>query len=140
MESQESQEETYNLTFHFADSEKAIALLPQEIAGQIASLNAGEALETALGLEELEGYSALIGTHAIAAIDKDSGQEGTGKGKLTMYVPNLLASLQDVSVLFYDYGDGSWKIFPVEKMDADAKTVTVILAGSGIITVIYRRP
>lgn len=140
MDSPEDKEEWYNLTFVLADGEKALAGLPQEVAGQITGLNAGEALEVAVGLDDLEGYSALIGTHAITAIDKESGQEGTGMGRLTMYVPNLLESLQDVSVLFYDYADGSWKKLPAETMDADAKTVTVILTGSGIMTVIYRRP
>ena len=127
-----------NLSFSLA-GENAILALPQEVQQQIADINMGEAPADATGLEELKDYYALVATYTVVGKSEESGEEITGRGRLTLYIPNLLDSLQDVSVLFYDNAEGQWNILPVERMDTDARTVSVILPGSGTLTVIYRR-
>lgn len=113
--------------------------LPQEVVNQIAAINAGEPPASAVGMDELKSFYALIATHTIIGKDAETGEEVTGSGKLTFYVPNLLEGLEDVSVLFYDKAAGQWEILPVQELDTEARTVSVILTGSGVLTVIYRR-
>lgn len=112
--------------------------LPEEVAAQMEQINAGGLLKEIVGLDELEGFYALIGAKQILAVDPDTQEEVVGSGKLTLYVPNLLKSLADVSVLFYDKADSRWRIIPAEQTDTEARTVTVTLTGSGVLTVIYR--
>ena len=112
---------------------------PQEVINQIAAINAGEPPASAVGMDELKSFYALIATHTIIGKDAETGEEVTGSGKLTFYVPNLLEGLEDVSVLFYDKAAGQWEVLPVQQMDTEARTVSVMLTGSGVLTVIYRR-
>lgn len=113
--------------------------LSGEVLNQIEALNRGEPPWEALGMESLEGYYALVGTSTVIGRDKESGAEMPGRGRLTIYVPNLLSGLVDVSVLFYDNSAGYWRILAVEKADVEAKTLSVILPGSGTLTVIYKK-
>lgn len=125
------------LTFSLG-GDASTAGVPQEILEQVEAINGGEPPASAVGMDELEGYYALIATHTIIGKDAETGEEVTGRGKLTFYVPNLLEGLADVSALFYDRAAGQWEVLPVEQ-DTEAKTVSVMLPGSGILTVIYRR-
>lgn len=134
----DSQEAGVELAFSMGGDASTIGI-PQDALEQVAAINAGEPPADAVGLEGLEGYYALIATHTIIGKDEETGKEVTGSGELTFYVPNLLEGLEDVSVLFYDRAAGQWEILPVEQMDTAAKTVSVVLTGSGILTVIYRR-
>ncbi len=133
----DSQEAGMGLTFSLGGDASTIGL-PQEILEQVAAINAGEPPASAVGMEELEGYYALIATHTIIGKDAETGEEVTGRGELTFYVPNLLEGLADVSALFYDRAAEQWEVLPVEQ-DIEAKTVSVMLSGSGILTVIYSR-
>lgn len=126
-----------SLTFSLG-GDASTAGVPQEILEQVEAINGGEPPASAVGMDELEGYYALIATHTIIGKDAETGEEVTGRGKLTFYVPNLLEGLADVSALFYDRAAGQWEVLPVEQ-DTEAKTVSVMLPGSGILTVIYRR-
>lgn len=128
-------EDAAELSFAMAGS---LSGLSQEALGQIEALNRGQPPEEAIGMEALQGYYALVGTTSVIGRDKESGEETQGRGRLTIYVPNLLSSLEDVSVLFYDNSAGLWRVLAVEKTDAKAKTLSVILPGSGTLTVIYK--
>lgn len=127
------------LEFSVAGNEEALAGLPKEVLAQIEGINAGEPLRDVIDSVELEDCYALVATYNIVARDPESKEEKTGKDSLTLYIPNLLKGLSDVSALFYDKAEGEWRIIPAEKVDTDAKTVTVTLTGSGTMTVIYRR-
>ncbi len=122
--------------------------VPDEVFEQITRINSGELLAEVVDLEGLEGYFALTGTSTVVAEAKEEGgstetKEDGGsaakQGTLTLHVPNLLAGLEDISVLFYGNEAGEWKLIPANKTDMEAKTVSVTLTGSGTLAVVYRR-
>lgn len=138
-ESRWSGEEIGELEFAIAGSEEAQAGIPEQVLAQIEDINSGKPLNEAIGSDALKDYYALVATYDIIARNPDSGEEATGRGSLTLYIPNLLKGLSDVSALFYDKAEGEWRIIPAEAVNTDTKTVTVTLTGSGTMTVIYRR-
>ncbi len=121
--------------------------VPDEVFEQITRINSGELLAEVVDLEGLEGYFALTGTSTVVAEAKEEGgstetkEDGSAakQGTLTLHVPNLLAGLEDISVLFYGNEAGEWKLIPANKTDMEAKTVSVTLTGSGTLAVVYRR-
>ncbi|HAP19851.1 MAG TPA: hypothetical protein DCR27_01095 [Lachnospiraceae bacterium] len=113
--------------------------LPQEVCSVIDAINAGEDLKTATGLDTVEEYCALTAVHIILAVDPKTEEETTGSGRLQMYVPNLLAGLEDVSGLFFDRGTAEWSVIPVDFADAAGKRVAVTVPGSGALTIVYRK-
>lgn len=125
-----------NLTFTLGSG---LPDLPAEVKEQVDALNEGKPPGSVIDSEELEGCYALIATHMIIATDKETGEESTGKGRLTFYVPNLLEGLEGVAALFYNREAGAWEILTPAQINTEAKTVSVNLTGSGILTVIYRR-
>ena len=130
--------EGVKLTFSLT-GEAGTAKLPKEVQEQIKAINEGEPPETAVGLEELKDYYALVATYTVAGKEEETGEETTGKGRLTLYIPNLIEGLENISILYYENAAEEWKILPVEGMDMEAKTVSMILPGSGTLTVIYKR-
>lgn len=126
------------LVFSVGSDSDAARILPQEVIDAIEAINQGEMLDQVIGMEELKGYYALTTTHVIIARDKETEEESTGNGRLTLYVPNLVEGLSDVSVLFYDCTEGEWRVIPVEKMDVAGKRVSVNINGSGVVTTIHR--
>lgn len=126
------------LVFSMGDDTDAARILPQEVIDAAEAINQGEALDQIVGVEELKGYYALTTTHVIVARDKETEEESTGSGRLTLYVPNLVEGLSDVSVLFYDCAEGEWRVIPAERVDAAGKRVSVIINGSGVVTTIHR--
>lgn len=131
----EEEEKVTELTFRIAGEAEG---LPQAVQDQIARINKGEQLWEVIGSNNLKDYYALTGTHTVEAQDKESGQKAVGAGRLTMYVPNLLEGLKDIAVLFYDDTAGKWCLIPAEKVDMEKRTVSMILTGSGTLTVIHR--
>ena len=95
-----------------------------------------DVLEQSVGLSS---YSALTGTHAIITKDASTAAVKTGVVEVSLYVPNLLDSLEGVSVLFYDNATGRWVLLQPIRVDAAAKTVTVNVSGSGTLSVVYKR-
>ena len=69
--------------------------------------------------------SALTGTHAIITKDASTAAVKTGDVEVSLYVPNLLDSLEGVSVLFYDNATGRWVLLQPLAVDPVSKTVTV---------------
>lgn len=130
--------ESVRLTFSMGSDEYAEKILPQEVLDAVEAINRGESLAKATGMTELEGYFALTTTHMIIAKDEETGEEATGSGRLTIYVPNLLDGLTDVSALFYDCAGGQWRVIPAEAVDAANKRISVTLNGTGVMTTIYR--
>ena len=132
------EESGIRLTFSMGSDEYAEKVLPQEVLAAVEAINAGKSLAEATGMTELEGYFALTTTHMFIAKDEETGEEATGSGRLTVYVPNLLDGLKDVSALFYDCAGGQWRVIPAERVDAANKRISVTLDGAGVMTTIYR--
>lgn len=138
-DAQNSEEKSgIRLTFSMGSDGYAEKVLPQEVLAAVEAINAGKSLAEATGMTELEGYFALTTTHMFIAKDEETGEEATGSGRLTVYVPNLLDGLTDVSALFYDCAGGQWRVIPAERVDAANKRISVTLNGSGVMTTIYR--
>lgn len=130
------EEEVAELTFRIVGEAEGIS---QEAADQIARINQGEQLWEVIGSDYLKDYYALTGTHTIAAQDRESGQEAVGAGRLTMYVPNLLEGLTDIAALFYDNAAKTWCLIPAEQVNIEKKTVSLVLTGSGTMTIVHKR-
>lgn len=135
----EIEETDLNLKFRLVTGQEALSGLPEEVAHQVNAINGGEAPAQAIGSKELKGYYALIATYTVVGEDEASGEETRGSGRLTLYIPNLLEGLEEISFLYYDKAERIWRVIPAEQVDLAAKTVSAILPGSGTLTVVYRR-
>lgn len=123
----------------FANGSAATAGLPEAAVAVIDSINGGQALNTVVTDVDMTGYNALTGTHAIVTKNAATAEVKTGNVEVTLYVPNLVEGLSNVSVLFYDNATGRWTLLPVVKTDLAAKTVSVNVPGSGTLSVVYKR-
>lgn len=122
----------------FADSTSATAGLPDAVVSAINDINAGKALSETVMDVDLTGYNALTGTHAIITKDANTGDVKKGPVEVSLYVPNLMENLNEVQVLFYSNETGKWELLPIIKKDIEAKTVNVIISGSGTLSVVYK--
>lgn len=127
-----------SLVFTMGSDSDAALLVSQDVLDQVAAINQGESLAEVTGMEELENYYALTTMHIILAKDRETGEEAMGSGTLSLYVPNLLKSLKDVSALFYDLEEQEWRLVAIDVVDAPNKRVSMTLNGSGMLTTIYR--
>lgn len=132
------EEKEASLVFTMGSDSDAERLVSQDVLDQVAAINQGESLAEVTGMEELEDYYALTTMHIILAKDRETGEEATGSGTLSLYVPNLLKSLKDVSALFYDLEEQEWRLVAIDVVDAPNKRVSMTLNGSGMLTTIYR--
>ena len=132
------EEKEASLVFTMGSDSDAARLVSQDVLDQVAAINQGESLAEVTGMEELENYYALTTMHIILAKDRETDEEATGSGTLSLYVPNLLKSLKDVSALFYDLEEQEWRLVAIDVVDAPNKRVSMTLNGSGMLTKIYR--
>ncbi len=132
------EEKEASLVFTMGSDSDAARLVSQDVLDQVAAINQGESLAEVTGMEELENYYALTTMHIILAKDRETDEEATGSGTLSLYVPNLLKSLKDVSALFYDLEEQEWRLVAIDVVDAPNKRVSMTLNGSGMLTTIYR--
>lgn len=123
----------------FANGEASTAGLPKGVKDTINSINTGKPLSEVVSGVDLTGYHALTGTHAIITKEADTGSVAVGMVEVSLYVPNLLDNLEQVSVLFYNNATGRWEVLSILKKDIKAKTVTVDVPGSGTLSVIYKK-
>lgn len=140
----------YGKEFIYTDMKTADPDLSDEVFRQAQQMNMGEPPAEATGLNELEGYFALIEVTGIIAVydgvnqeeiaweNAEESAENRG-GEVTLYVPNLIAGLENVSLLFYGREGTGWEIIPAKAVEAKAKMVTAEIPDAGILTVIYRR-
>ena len=128
-----------NVAVGFVQGENALAGLPQVVVGLMNNINSGQPLDQALNTTSLAGYNALTGTHVISVTDTATGAAVTGNIQVSLYVPNLVDGLANVSILFYDNATGNWILIPVSAVDVANKTVTVSVPGSGVLSVVYQR-
>lgn len=122
----------------FATGVAATAGLPEAAVAAINGINAGSTLSDVVKDVDVTGYKALHGTQAIVTKDVTTDAVKTGATEVTLYVPNLVDGLQNVSVLFYDNVTGKWTLLPVTKVDPVTKTVVTTITGSGTYTVVYK--
>ena len=122
----------------FADSTAATAGLPSDVVSAINDINAGKPLNEVVQGVDLTGFNALTGTHAIITKDANTGTVKTGPVEVSLYVPNLVANVNNVQLLFYDNATGQWQLIPAVKVDPVTKTVAVNVPGSGTLSVVYK--
>lgn len=122
----------------YATGVAATAGLPEAAVAAINGINEGKTLSDVVKDVDVSGYKALTGTNAIITKDAATGTVKTGAVEVTLYVPNLVDGLQNVSVLFYDNVTGKWTLLPVTKVDPATKTVVTTVTGSGTYTVVYK--
>ena len=122
----------------YATGVAATAGLPETAVAAINGINEGKALSDVVKDVDVSGYKALTSTNAIVTKDATTGTVKTGAVEVTLYVPNLVDGLQNVSVLFYDNVTGKWTLLPVTKVDPATKTVVTTITGSGTYTVVYK--
>lgn len=124
----------------FVDSTSTAATLPTTVAAEVANINAGKTLQESITTTtvDLTGYNALTRAHTIITKDAVTDQVKTGPVEVSVYVPNLVENLDNLSVLFYDDATGQWTLLPVVKVDAASKTVAVNIPGSGTMSVVYK--
>lgn len=128
-----------DMAFSFATGAAETAGLPADVVASINGINAGQPLSAALNMPALEGYSALSNTRALIARDAVTGQEKVATTEISLYVPNLVQGLNNVSVLFYDNTTNHWVVLPVSAIDWEKKMVSVNVIGSGTLSVIYKQ-
>lgn len=121
-----------------ATGEAATAGLPEQVVSSIQSINSGAALDTATGNTELAGYKTLTGTQAVVTRSAADDQVVTGQTEISIYVPNLTSSLNNVQILFYDNATGRWSVLAPVSVDMASKTVRVNINGSGTFAVVYK--
>lgn len=122
----------------YATGVAATAGLPEAAVAAINGINEGKTLSDVVKDVDVSGYKALTSTNAIVTKDAATGTVKTGAVEVTLYVPNLVDGLQNVSVLFYDNVTGKWTLLPVTKVDPATKTVVTTVTGSGTYTVVYK--
>lgn len=127
-----------NTSVSYATGVAATAGLPETAVAAINGINEGKALSDVVKDVDVSGYKALTSTNAIVTKDVTTGAVKTGAVEVTLYVPNLVDGLQNVSVLFYDNLTGKWTLLPVTKVDPATKTVVTTVSGSGTYTVVYK--
>ncbi|MBT9776259.1 hypothetical protein GPL15_07060 [Clostridium sp. MCC353] len=123
----------------FVNGDAATAGLPAQTVEAIKAINAGTALSEAIKDVNLSEYAALTSVRAFVMKDANTNQEKTGSTTVTLYVPNLLQNLNNVQVLFYDNHTGIWSLVNPINVDTAKKTVTVVVNGSGSMSVVYQR-
>lgn len=128
-----------NVAVGFVQGENATAGLPETVVNSMNNINSGQPLDQALGTTSLTGYNALTGTHVISVTDAATGTAAFGNVQVSLYVPNLVDGLNNVSILYYNNATGTWSLILVNAIDLANKTVTVGVPGSGVLSVVYQR-
>ena len=106
-----------------AGDERAVAGLPESTVTTINGINSGSPLNGVVPGTNLEGYSALISTHAIVTKDAEKKKKKAGMVEVPLYVPNLVDGLGEVQVLFYNNLTGTWTVIQPNRVDAASKTI-----------------
>jgi len=128
-----------NVAIGFAkDAQSATSGLPSQVVSTINEINSGKNLAEVVKDVDVTGYNALTGTHAIITKDAATGQIKDTPTEVSLYVPNLVAGLNNVEVLFYNNVTGKWILLPAVKVDPVTKTVAVNIPGSGTLSVVYK--
>ena len=122
-----------------AGDERAVAGLPESTVTTINGINSGSPLSGVVPGTNLDGYNALISTHAIVTKDAATDTEKAGMVEVPLYVPNLVDGLGEVQVLFYNNLTGTWTVIQPNRVDAASKTIWFNIPNSGTFSVIYKR-
>ena len=122
-----------------AGDERAVAGLPDSTVTTINGINSGSPLSGVVPGTNLDGYNALISTHAIVTRDAATDTEKAGMVEVPLYVPNLVDGLGEVQVLFYNNLTGTWTVIQPSRVDAASKTIWFNIPNSGTLSVIYKR-
>lgn len=127
-------------TLSFATDAAATAGLPSTTVSQINAINSGSALSDNIKDVNLSGYSSLIPTVAVVTRSTATGAvNDTVTVPVKLYIPNLVAGLNNVQILYYNNSTGRWELLTPTSVDAASKTLTVNVKGSGTLTVVYKK-
>ena len=129
---------TADVTATFAVGDAQTAGLPEAVAASITGINAGTSLAAAVDNAVLEGYAALTKTSAIVLNDTTTNTVANREVSVTLYIPNLISSLENVKILYFENATGQWKVVEPTAVDFTNKTVTFNMFGSGTVTVIHK--
>lgn len=127
-----------NVTATFAVGVAETAGLPEGVVTAITNINSGVDLVTAVGNATLEGYAALTKTSAIILNDVTTNAVANQEVAVTLYIPNLISSLENVKILYFENATGQWKVVDPTAIDFENKTITFNMFGSGTVTVIHK--
>lgn len=130
--------QTADVTATFAVGDAQTAGLAETVVASITSINSGSDLAAAVNNTALEGYAALTKTSAIILNDKTNNSVANKEVSVTLYIPNLIAGLENVQILYFENATGQWKVVEPTAIDFANKTVTFTMFGSGTVTVIHK--
>lgn len=105
--------------------------LSQDVIEKINTINAGtEPLYRTIGTNNLVGLVPLAPVQAAVV---------SGNTTVTMYVPNLMAGLNDVQILYYNQTTHAWELMAPSAINYETKEVSVNLSGTTPFTIVYKK-
>ncbi len=116
----------------FASDKEVKDNLPAYAAEDVFTINSGTtALYRVIGTPDLVGYNPLIPVQTVVA------DGATDTLSFSVYVPNLVAGLTNVEILYFNIDTKQWER-TVPTVDFSSKTVSVALKSGTPFTVIYK--
>lgn len=124
----------------FANGTAATAGLAETTVNQINAINSGASLAENIKDVDLTGFNALGQTMAIVTKDNATGAVNDKVSvPVSLTVPNLVADLGNVQVLFFNNATGKWELIQPVSVDPVTKQLIVNITGSGTLTVVYKK-
>lgn len=128
---------TADIRAKVATGAAATAGLPLDTVVSILRINEGSSLAEVVDIADLEGYSTLTETMAIVMQDTITGTTIDEQSLISIYVPNLLESLNNLKILCYENTTGRWEVIEPEAIEYENKTITFPMLGCGTVVVVY---
>ena len=126
-------------TIHFANNEENRATFPWEVVETINIINSGTTpLYRAIGTPETVGYNPLIPVQTLVVVDAATQTKMADPVTITLYVPNLMESLNNVQILYYNEETKKWEFMTPSAVDFGTKQISVTLKGDTPFTVVYK--
>lgn len=103
----------------------------EDLIEKINTINAGtEALYRTIGTTDMVGYVALAPVQTAVA--------GNGTS-VSLYVPNLIAGLNNVQILYYNQTTHAWEMMAPAAINYETKEISVNLSGTTPFTIVYKK-
>lgn len=103
----------------------------EDLIEKINTINAGtEALYRTIGTTDMVGYVPLAPVQTAVA--------GNGTS-MNLYVPNLVAGLNNVQILYYNQTTHAWEMMAPAAINYETKEIFVNLSGTTPFTIVYKK-